>query len=58
VITYVPTITKTVTVNKTYFAAGPSASYVYKPVVTNAPSYSMAYATCKPSTVYTTVTVY
>lgn len=57
VITYKPTITKTVTVNKSYFA-GPSQSYVYKPIVTAGPSYSLAYASCQPSTVYTTVTVY
>jgi hypothetical protein len=57
VINYKATITKTVTVNKNYFK-GPNKSYEYKPVITNAPKNPLTYASCKPSTVYTTVTVY
>lgn len=59
-LTYKPTITITKTVpNPKAFFAGPNGeSYVFKPVITPGPAYSLTYASCKPQTVYTTVTVY
>lgn len=59
VTTYKPTVTITKTVPKGFFAGPNGESYVFKPVITNAPaSYSLTYASCKPKTVYATVTVY
>ncbi|TID27727.1 hypothetical protein E2P81_ATG00484 [Venturia nashicola] len=58
VLTYEPTETITKSVPKGFFAGPNGESYVFKPVITPGPSYSLTYASCKPKTVYTTVTVY